>query len=150
MPHAAPTPCRYPGCPALLSVPGHCEAHKQQTQRKQDERRGSAASRGYGHRWRKARDAFLRAHPLCAECERRGRVTAANEVDHIRPHKGDQAMFWDSSNWQSLCKTCHSTKTAAEDGGYGRGVGDANLRVAADRDRSPHHLRTSTKFRFSV
>jgi 5-methylcytosine-specific restriction protein A len=45
---------------------------------------------------------------------------AANEVDHIKPHKGDMALFWDSSNWQSLCKPCHSAKTATEDGGFGR------------------------------
>ena len=41
-------------------------------------------------------------------------------VDHIIPHKGDKVLFWDRSNWQPLCKTCHDTKTAREDGGFGR------------------------------
>ena len=102
-------------------MPGHCEAHKQQTRRQEDQRRGSAASRGYGHRWRQAREGYLRAHPLCVECERQGRLTPATDVDHIKPHKGDRTLFWQSSNWQSLCATCHSTKTAREDGGFGRG-----------------------------
>lgn len=129
-------------------MPGYCEAHKQQARRQQDERRGSAASRGYGHRWRQARDAFLRKHPLCAECQREGRLTPATDVDHIVPHKGDRARFWDSTNWQSLCATCHSSKTAREDGGFGRGIGGKNPQVSPDRDRSPHHTRVSTKFRF--
>jgi len=85
----------------------------------QDERK-SAARRGYGHKWRQARLGYLAKHPLCVHCESKGFVTAANELDHITPHKGDMALFWDSDNWQPLCKRCHSTKTAAEDGGFGR------------------------------
>ncbi len=54
------------------------------------------------------------------ECERRGKVKLATEVDHIIPHKGDMSLFWDPSNWQSLCHACHSRKTAREDGGFGR------------------------------
>lgn len=46
-------------------------------------------------------------------------VTAAVEVDHIVPHRGDPALMWDSDNWQALCKHCHSVKTASEDGGFG-------------------------------
>jgi 5-methylcytosine-specific restriction protein A len=40
-------------------------------------------------------------------------------VDHIIPHKGDKDLFWDSNNWQPLCKTCHDEKTAREDGAFG-------------------------------
>jgi 5-methylcytosine-specific restriction protein A len=29
-------------------------------------------------------------------------------------------LFWDSKNWQSLCKHHHDVKTATEDGGFGR------------------------------
>lgn len=28
-------------------------------------------------------------------------------ADHIRPHRGDEALFWDASNLQCLCKVCH-------------------------------------------
>ncbi|WP_330848890.1 HNH endonuclease [Mangrovicoccus ximenensis] len=31
----------------------------------------------------------------------------AQVVDHIQPHRGDQSLFWDVSNWQALCKCCH-------------------------------------------
>ena len=88
-----------------------------------DGRRGTAHERGYTSAWQRARDAFLRAHPLCAEHERRGDVAAAALVDHITPPRlkqakdsGDverikeaQALFWDRANWQSLCKACHDS-----------------------------------------
>ena len=28
-------------------------------------------------------------------------------VDHIEPHKGDMALFWDQDNWQSGCQWHH-------------------------------------------
>ena len=59
-------------------------------------------------RWRKARLAFLREHPLCAICEARGIVEAASVVDHIVAHKGNEVLFWDRSNWQALSGRCHS------------------------------------------
>jgi 5-methylcytosine-specific restriction enzyme A len=77
-----------------------------------DEGRGTASERGYGSRWQKARAIWLANNPLCVQCKAEGRIVAANEVDHITPHKGNMAIFWDSDNWQSLCKPCHSKKTA--------------------------------------
>jgi 5-methylcytosine-specific restriction enzyme A len=75
--------------------------------------RGSAASRGYGRRWQKARKLFLAEHPLCqcddADCQR-----PATEVHHIRAHRGDDGLFWDETNWQGLTKECHSRLTARE------------------------------------
>lgn len=61
----------------------------------------------YDHCWRKARAAWLAEHPLCEDCQRRGIVAAASVVDHIKPHRGDLALFWDRANWQALCKPCH-------------------------------------------
>jgi len=34
-------------------------------------------------------------------------VEAASVVDHVRSHKGDESLFFDSSNLQSLCKPHH-------------------------------------------
>lgn len=77
----------------------------------------TAAARGYGAAWRRARKWFLAQHPLCVMCQAQGRVSAATVVDHIRPHRGDQVLFWDRDNWQALCATCHnSIKQAAERG----------------------------------
>ena len=86
-----------------------------------DARRGSAAARGYGWRWQKARDAWLREHPLCVMCERDGAVTAAVVVDHIIAHKGDVALFWDRGNWQSLCKRHHDREKHSVERGRGGG-----------------------------
>ena len=36
-------------------------------------------------------------------------------VDHIIPHRGDQKLFWDRSNWQPLCEHHHNVKTMTED-----------------------------------
>ena len=75
-----------------------------------DRVRGGADARGYNARWRRARIAFLQKHPLCAECQREGKLTPATVVDHIIPHRGDQRLFWDKTNWQPLCKDCHARK----------------------------------------
>jgi 5-methylcytosine-specific restriction endonuclease McrA len=71
--------------------------------------RKTSAQRGYGSRWQRYRDGFLRKNPLCEECTRIGRLTVASVVDHVKPHRGDQALFWDSSNHQALCKHCHDS-----------------------------------------
>lgn len=64
-------------------------------------------------RWRAASERHRQLYPLCAECERQGRVRPASCVDHVVPHKGDVMLFWDGANWQSLCDECHAKKTAA-------------------------------------
>lgn len=58
---------------------------------------------------------FLAERPLCCYCERKGRVAIATVVDHIDPHKGDQAKFWNEANWQPMCKPCHDSVKAAEE-----------------------------------
>lgn len=75
-------------------------------------KRESACQRGYDRRWRKAAAGFLAEHPLCAECERQGKVAPAECVDHIVPHRGDMELFWDVDNWQGLCIPHHQQKTA--------------------------------------
>lgn len=69
----------------------------------------TTAQRGYGGRWQRAREQYLRLHPLCTMCEQQDRITAATVVDHIKPHEGDQTLFWRRSNWQALCKTHHDS-----------------------------------------
>jgi 5-methylcytosine-specific restriction endonuclease McrA len=75
-------------------------------------------------RWRKARAWYLYQHPLCALCERVGKDTPATVVDHIKPHCGDPALFWDASNWQPLCASCHSgIKRIQEHHGHSQSAG---------------------------
>ena len=78
-----------------------------------DRQRPSAARRGYGPRWRRARAAFLAQHPLCAACRAQGRVVPATMVDHVVPHRGDQKLFWDERNWAPACKPCHDAQDRA-------------------------------------
>lgn len=116
----AKTICRQPGCRMLVDVSGYCESHEKLHRKQVDDRRGSSSERGYGSRWQKARATFLRRNPICVECLKAKIPTPAVIVDHIIPHKGDQDLFWDTSNWQPLCKLHHDQKTATEDGGFGR------------------------------
>ena len=64
-------------------------------------------------RWQAARAAQLARVPCCEVCTTQGRTTAATVCDHRQPVRlgGD---FWDSSNYQSLCRPCHQAKSAQE------------------------------------
>ncbi|MCY1271609.1 hypothetical protein D9M68_223110 [compost metagenome] len=87
----------------------------------------TSAQRGYGYRWQKEREDHLREQPFCEYCLREHRISATsvaavilecaargltlpygNVVDHRIPHRGDQTLFWDRANWQTLCGSHHS------------------------------------------
>jgi 5-methylcytosine-specific restriction protein A len=57
--------------------------------------------------WRRARKTQLAKQPLCEPCLTEGFTTAANVVNHRKPHKGDLVLFWDPANHQSVCKPHH-------------------------------------------
>ena len=101
-----------PSKPPVHRPPGARSAAE--VKRTLDRQRPSAARRGYGPRWRRARAAYLARHPLCAACRAHGSLVPATIVDHVVPHRGDQKLFWDERNWQGLCKLCHDAKTARE------------------------------------
>ena len=123
--------CAYQGCRKPVPVSEKfCASHKKKGEerdakqkadrdRQRAERNGSSTARGYGYRWQKLRARILEAHPLCVECEKKGIVRMATDVDHIKPHKGNPFLMWDEENLQPLCHECHSRKTAREDGGFG-------------------------------
>ena len=118
MPYAAPQLCTYPGC-STLTQGGRCREHRRQERREHARNRPNPAAMGYGHEWRKASRRFLQENPLCVYCQQAGRIQASEVTDHIVPHKGDMALFWDRTQWQALCWRCHSSKTAREDGRWG-------------------------------
>ncbi|SNT76724.1 HNH endonuclease signature motif containing protein [Paracoccus seriniphilus] len=116
--------CCAPGCDEI-AIEGHphCEEHAALAQARLKARRDVAKTSAVAlagaafyrtRRWRRQSRLFLDRHPLCADCAGLGVVTAAREVDHITPHRGDAKLMWDQSNWQPLCKPCHSRKTARE------------------------------------
>ena len=106
----------------------------------------TANARGYTYEWQQARLEHLRANPFCVMCRVEGRVTQATHVDHIKPHNGNMAVFWNRDNWQSLCAHCHSAhKQRIERANVGaskhkatcKRVEPANVR---DDDATPHDL----------
>lgn len=117
MAHRPGKPCNHYGC-NVLTYQAYCYTHekneRKRTWKRIDEKRPSASSRGYGHKWHKARTGFLAEHPLCVVCEKAGMTVAAGVVDHIVPHKNDMRLFWDMTNWQALCAICHNRKSAME------------------------------------
>lgn len=96
----------------------------------------TSAQRGYGYRWQQARVAFLRVHPLCCFCMRNGMTVAASVVDHITPHEGNQDLFWDRSNWQSLCAPCHSGVKQRQEAAAAREPG-RRAQPWAEQDSAP-------------
>ncbi len=72
-----------------------------------------AHERGYGHAWRRLRARILqRDKGLCRTCKKAGRITAADEVDHVNPKSqgGDD----NPANLAAICAPCHRAKTAKE------------------------------------
>jgi len=107
-------PCLHPGCPEIVTG-SYCRKHAS----RKDRQRGTSRQRGYSSRWERERAAFLKTHPLCEcdDCRRRPVPKIADTVDHIIPHKGDQRLMWDRSNWMAMNRSCHSKKTATKDRG---------------------------------
>lgn len=93
-----------PSKPKVFRLP-HLPTRQEQ-HRAFDQRRGSARKRGYNASWDRAALAFKNSHPLCLGCEAMGRIVVCEVVDHVMPHKGDMAVFWDP-RWQSSCRWHH-------------------------------------------
>ena len=110
MPTKPKKPCKHQGCPRVTNNQ-YCDQHA----KLHINDRANSYERGYNSRWQKASKRFLLKKPFCVGCEGKGKLTPATVVDHIKPHRGDKILFWDESNWQPLCKSCHDTKTMTED-----------------------------------
>ena len=108
-------PCRHPGCGALTRE-GWCPQHKPSEAPRSPE--AAAWRRWYSLKvWTDdLRPGQLLREPFCRACAARGIRTPATDVDHIRDHKGDWALFTARDNLQSLCHRCHSRKTLRENG----------------------------------
>jgi 5-methylcytosine-specific restriction protein A len=70
-------------------------------------------------RWRRFRAWFLARNPLCAACQREGRVVPGQEVDHVVPlrtliEQGTPGRCFDATACQSLCTSHHDEKSAVE------------------------------------
>lgn len=88
----------------------------------------------YKHLYRSARWLRLRkivlqeSGGICSMCGcglTTGRVSPRSAVvHHVRPHKGDLALFHDLDNLQAVCRHCHDTAGARSDNrGYSTEIG---------------------------
>lgn len=132
MPSKLAQACRVMGCQSMMP----CQTHGRKVAARQyDRARGSAASRGYGRRWR-AYVGWLFAelwrlkvpraglcgcrHPSApvtsdSRCMMDGLSKLAEVVDHIVPVKGkNDPTFYDTANHQLLCHACHNAKRQRE------------------------------------
>ena len=113
MPRKPKRPCSFPGCPNLTDG-RFCEEHEKLVQRRYEKYdRDPATKRWYGRAWKRIRDRYMNAHPLCERCLSEGRYVKAEQVHHKLPlaeggtHRDDNLM--------SLCSACHA-KIHAERG----------------------------------
>ncbi len=99
--------CVVPGCSQRV-VRGRCATH---TRPRDEQARPNVDVRKWYRlkRWKLLRRGVLAdAAYQCAAC---GVITVDLQVDHIRKHDGDPALFWDGANLQALCAPCHQRKT---------------------------------------
>ena len=109
MPKRPKRPCSHPGCPKLTDGRFCTEHEKQEAVRYEKYDRDPSTRRRYGRAWKRIRDRYIAAHPLCAQCEAEGRLTPAQEVHHIVPLANGGTH--DKINLMALCKSCHSRIT---------------------------------------
>jgi hypothetical protein len=97
-------PCSRPTCEHLQPCPVHARPQPQHRHHSARERRGRAA--------------YLAAHPVCEW--KGGCAEASAHCDHVKPWPYGPD---DPSNYQALCHSHHSLKTARESelGGLNRG-----------------------------
>lgn len=84
MPSRPNTPCRHPGCSALVPYgQKYCEAHKAL----HPEEVRSASGRGYGRAWQRERKRYLEAHHLGNACKylcRAGKKNPEKTTEDLR------------------------------------------------------------------
>jgi 5-methylcytosine-specific restriction endonuclease McrA len=84
-----------------------CRRDRPEQRRNREGRR-----RYYTARWRRLRRKVLaRDYGLCQQCRREGRVETGNQIDHIIRAEERPDLFYSLENLETLCGSCHSTKT---------------------------------------
>ena len=102
MPMKSPHACNKSGCKEITNN-RFCDAHQRQYDKQYEDRRGSAAERGYDGNWQKLRDAKLAQDPLCERCMAKKEIKSADLVHH--KDRNPQNRSWE--NLESLCNDCH-------------------------------------------
>ena len=90
------------------------KSHAKAVAKRDETLRCNRKSKTYDHTWKTLRAHFLAVNPNCRSC---GKM--AVHADHIKPVREHPELRLNLNNLQPLCHSCHSRKTAAEDGGFG-------------------------------
>ena len=70
------------------------------------------------NRWKKLREEKMKLNPLCEHCSQPHDPVIATVVDHICPLLVNEGLAYEADNLQSLCDSCHRTKTEADKVNY--------------------------------
>lgn len=71
-------------------------------------------------KWQQLRHRKFVNNPICEMCAKEGRVTATEEIHHVKPVESGRdetemrRLAYDYNNLQSLCKACHARVHARE------------------------------------
>lgn len=81
-------------------------------------RRFNPLKRLYGlKRWKDMRIAqFIKDEQRCALCGHQEKDTSLLVCDHVIPHRGDEALFWNGPK-QTLCDFCHKVHKQSQEAG---------------------------------
>lgn len=67
-------------------------------------------------RWKRLRlRVFARDMFTCRECGKIEGDTSRLVAHHEKPHKGDEALFWDEANIICICQPCHDGPVKARE-----------------------------------
>ena len=116
MPRSAPSACAEHGCPTLVHIGSRCDAHAKRDYRHvvETEYRTKARKFYSSRPWTLLSQAHRRRHPLCKHCMLKGVTKVTDVTDHIVEIADKWDGRLDGTNLQSLCNSCHATKTNSE------------------------------------
>ena len=121
--------CNRLGCLNPGVGQGRCEAHGGVRKDKYYGRKIRDHHKLYNTaQWQALRKNILYKYPTCQRCQTYGYLTAGVDVDHVQPHRGNSDLFYNLSNLQTLCRSCHSWKSQREGDEY-----DSDLDFRNDR-----------------
>lgn len=115
--------------PRLGSLPHRMGASAKDERERTQQRDASNAWRAWYKtaRWQKLRRQILKRDLYT--CQRTGILLTGKHpapnsavVDHIRPHRGDERLFWDERNLHAVSKAYHDREKQAEEQGEIKGV----------------------------
>lgn len=105
-------PSRLGAAPARIGAPAKIEQGPPQVRDNAPWRRWYKLARWKALRLR----IFLRDGYTCQMCGRLQGDTSKLTCDHRRPHRGDEVLFWDELNLQTLCtEPCHVKHKQAQE-----------------------------------